>query len=221
MAYLELVDSPLVFKSRLPSEEEPVAEAVAENEETDEEEVDEPEAETEAEEPEAVTASTKVTVAKIKANGGGRDVEVPNPNRRPMSTLVASASVSTAGGNYESGQVLTSMLDVAKVFEQVSAGRKHLRALSQQLVEVQEAERRTLALELHDELGQMLNSIKMSLDMIPELPPENAQEQLQRAQALASDLVVRVRFRCPDPPPVAATVYVGPPTNAPVGAVDV
>jgi large subunit ribosomal protein L17 len=52
MAYLELVDSPLVFKSRLPAEEEPVAEAVAENEETDEEEVEEADAEeAEAEEP--------------------------------------------------------------------------------------------------------------------------------------------------------------------------
>jgi PAS domain S-box-containing protein len=84
-------------------------------------------------------------------------------------------------------------IDNARLFEQVSAGRKHLRALSQQLVEVQEAERRTLALELHDELGQVLNSIKMSLDMIPSLPPDAAQEQVQRAQALASDLVVRVR----------------------------
>jgi large subunit ribosomal protein L17 len=53
MAYLELVDTPLVFKTRLPVEEEEVAEAVAENEDTDEEDVEEPEAEAETAEPEA------------------------------------------------------------------------------------------------------------------------------------------------------------------------
>src|SRR5678816_1968440 len=66
------------------------------------------EAEEEAEEPaDAVVASTKVTVAKIKANGGGKDVELPQPNRAPMSTLVAAASVSSADGAFENGQVLT------------------------------------------------------------------------------------------------------------------
>jgi len=60
MAYLELVDSPLVFKSRLTAqaEEEPVAEAVAENEETDEEDVEEelPEEPVEADSEEAPAA---------------------------------------------------------------------------------------------------------------------------------------------------------------------
>ena len=60
-------------------------------------------------------------------------------------------------------------------------------------MDTQEAQRRTLALELHDELGQVLNSIKMSLDMIPMLAPEAAREQYLRSQSLVSDLVVRVR----------------------------
>ncbi len=81
----------------------------------------------------------------------------------------------------------------ARLFEQVSAGREHLRALSQRLVEIQEAERRTLALELHDELGQLLSSTKMSLDLLPPLPEESAQEHLVRAKSLVGELVRRVR----------------------------
>ena len=54
--------------------------------EEDAEEEPEAEAEAEVEEPaDAVVASTKVTVAKIKANGGGQDVELPHPNRVPLS----------------------------------------------------------------------------------------------------------------------------------------
>jgi signal transduction histidine kinase len=83
----------------------------------------------------------------------------------------------------------------ARLYEQVSAGRKHLLVLSKQLVEVQEAERRALALELHDEFGQMLSSIKMSLGMVSTLPEMEAHQQLQRAKTLVSDLVNRVRRR--------------------------
>jgi signal transduction histidine kinase len=81
----------------------------------------------------------------------------------------------------------------AHLFEQVSAGRRHLRALSQTLIEVQETERRTLALELHDELGQLLSSAKMSLDLIPNVSEEEGRRHLLRAQTLVSDLVNRVR----------------------------
>ena len=85
------------------------------------------EVEEEAEEPaDAVVASTKVTVAKIKANGGGKDVELPHPNRTPMSTLVAAASVSSADGAFENGQVLTTMLEVAKIFEARSASHQSM-----------------------------------------------------------------------------------------------
>jgi signal transduction histidine kinase len=84
-------------------------------------------------------------------------------------------------------------LNNASLFGQLSTSREHLHDLSRKLVEVQEAERRALALELHDELGQILNSVKLSLDMIPLLPEAGAQKQFQRASTLVSDLVGRVR----------------------------
>ncbi len=51
----------------------------------------------------------------------------------------------------------------AWLFEQVKAGRERLKSLSQRQVEVQEAERRYVAFELHDEAGQALTSLKFGL----------------------------------------------------------
>jgi PAS domain S-box-containing protein len=81
----------------------------------------------------------------------------------------------------------------ARLFEQVSAGRQHMRALSQALIEIEETERRNLALELHDELGQLLSAVKMSLDLIPNLPKPAADQRIQRAQTILGDLIGQVR----------------------------
>ena len=96
------------------------AAASGEPEEEEAEEVEE-EAEEEAaegDEPEAVTASSKVSVAKLKAHSDGKTIDLPSPNRQPMSTLIAAAGVP----GYDNGQKLNSMLDVAKIFEMRSAG---------------------------------------------------------------------------------------------------
>lgn len=80
-----------------------------------------------ADEPaDAVTASSKVSVNQMKGHAGPVDIPVGNPNRTAMSSLVASFSVSSADGSYERGQVLHSMLDVAKVFEAASAGHQSM-----------------------------------------------------------------------------------------------
>lgn len=71
------------------------------------------------------------------------------------------------------------------------AGR--LRALSLRLVEVQEAERRHLAHELHDELGELLTGLKLSLEKSTHLPPDVARGSLCEAQELVSGLMARVR----------------------------
>jgi PAS domain S-box-containing protein len=54
----------------------------------------------------------------------------------------------------------------AQLFEQVSAGRQQLEALSHQMVEVQEAERAHIARELHDETGQALSSMLLELKLL-------------------------------------------------------
>jgi two-component system sensor histidine kinase UhpB len=47
------------------------------------------------------------------------------------------------------------------------ASEERYRALSRQLLDVQERERRSLALELHDEIGQLLTAVRMTLQGAP------------------------------------------------------
>ena len=65
---------------------------------------------------------------------------------------------------------------------------------NQALADARETERRALALELHDELGQVLNAIKLSLDMVPMLGKERGQMQVVLASEMVGDLVNRVRL---------------------------
>ena len=64
---------------------------------------------------------------------------------------------------------------------------------NQTLAEAQETERRALALELHDELGQVLNRVKLSLDMVPMLGKEDSQKQFEVARQLVQEMIGRVR----------------------------
>ena len=81
----------------------------------------------------------------------------------------------------------------AQLFEQVRAGREQLQALSQRLVEVQEAERRYIARELHDEIGQVLTGLKLVLEMSARLPADAVMGRLGEAQALVNELMTKVR----------------------------
>jgi signal transduction histidine kinase len=81
----------------------------------------------------------------------------------------------------------------ARLFEQISKNRKRLSDLSRALIQAQEKERRSLALELHDEFGQILSSIKMSLDMLSLETNLLDRSHLERAQTLAMGLLKKVR----------------------------
>ncbi|MGH7831698.1 MAG: GAF domain-containing protein, partial [Candidatus Binatia bacterium] len=81
----------------------------------------------------------------------------------------------------------------AQLYEQVREGQEQLRALSHRLAETQEVERRTISRELHDEIGQALTALKLNLDMSLRAPPYIARTNLSEAQALANELIGRVR----------------------------
>jgi len=70
--------------------------------------------------------------------------------------------------------------------------RERLEALSRQLVDVQEAEKRELARELHDQIGQMLTALRMALRMCMRPAPEQG-KHLEEAEALVKELLERVR----------------------------
>lgn len=80
-----------------------------------------------------------------------------------------------------------------RLFTQVLTGRERLQSLSQQLVAVQEAERRRIARELHDEIGQSLTGLKLVLEMISRLPVDRMLDRLREAQVAVTDLMAYVR----------------------------
>lgn len=57
-------------------------------------------------------------------------------------------------------------LQHAQLFAEVQMSHERLQSLSQRLIEVQELERRTIAGELHDEIGQALTIVKMNLQAL-------------------------------------------------------
>lgn len=70
---------------------------------------------------------------------------------------------------------------------------ERLQVLSRRLMQVQETERRYIARELHDEIGQALTGLKLTLEMTLRLPPEQVKASLVEALALVNELVARAR----------------------------
>jgi signal transduction histidine kinase len=70
---------------------------------------------------------------------------------------------------------------------------ERLQMLSHKLLDIQENERRAVARELHDEIGQALTGLKLSLEMADRLPHEPARESVRGAVSLANNLISRVR----------------------------
>jgi len=77
--------------------------------------------------------------------------------------------------------------------EELSRANAALKAMSLRLVDVQEAERRFVARELHDEIGQLVTGLKLLLET--SLRPASAAEQqgFDEAMSLINDLMERVR----------------------------
>ncbi len=68
-----------------------------------------------------------------------------------------------------------------------------LQALSRRLLEVQEEDRRAIARELHDEIGQNLTGVALMLEQITAQTAETTRPKLDQARALIQSLIDRVR----------------------------
>jgi signal transduction histidine kinase len=81
--------------------------------------------------------------------------------------------------------------------EEVTKHRRDLQSLSAQLINAQEAERKRISQELHDEMGQALTAMSINLAAIEkELPSELApttRERLAETSALADQTLEQVR----------------------------
>jgi PAS domain S-box-containing protein len=87
-------------------------------------------------------------------------------------------------------------LENARLFEQVYVGREQLLNLTQRVVAVQEEERSRLARELHDEAGQALTALRISLDLVHEDLPADAvalRRRMGDASRLTESIMEQVR----------------------------
>jgi signal transduction histidine kinase len=81
----------------------------------------------------------------------------------------------------------------AQMHEEILAGRRRLMELSRNLLQAQENERRNVANEIHDEIGQTLTALKLSLEMMPDLPPHQAKARLADSLDLVTETIAQVR----------------------------
>jgi signal transduction histidine kinase len=112
-----------------------------------------------------------------------------------------------------SGQIAMA-LENARLFKQVHTSRERLRRLARQIVSTQEEERRRLSRELHDEAGQALTALKISLELLHADLPAEAQtlsQQLDEAVALTDATMEQIRLLAQDlRPPALDAVGLSP-----------
>ena len=107
--------------------------------------------------------------------------------------LVALRPLRGAGAAFD-GLVVT-CVDISRFrAAEPHAGHHQLRALSQRLLEAQEAERRALAAEMHDEIGQLLTGLNLLLLSIdPQGDAATVAAYLSQARRTVGELIARVR----------------------------
>jgi signal transduction histidine kinase len=88
-------------------------------------------------------------------------------------------------------------VEQARLFEAVNQQSLQLRTLTRRLTEIQESERKRLAQELHDEMGQALTAISIDLSrVISKLPAdfsETSHDRLVEALTLTDQTLERIR----------------------------
>jgi len=93
--------------------------------------------------------------------------------------------------------LLTLGLENARLLQQARQHHSELKALTARLVETGESERRRLASELHDRIGQKLTLLSIGLDFVrSQVPPEAAaatQARLDDCQRLVAETAERTR----------------------------
>ena len=93
-------------------------------------------------------------------------------NDEVIGALHLEATVSNAYGERDLnlamsvGAQISGAIANAQLFAQLEAGEEELRRLTQKVIDAQEEERHRVSRELHDEAGQALTALKISLDLI-------------------------------------------------------
>jgi PAS domain S-box-containing protein len=126
---------------------------------------------------------TAGTVAAAVTQGRGFTFEERIVRPDGEVRLLRSHGEVVRGGDGKAAKVLGACLDITEQ----KAAESALRALSRRLVEAEEAERRRIARELHDSVGQNLSALNINLDLLSSQlphPPAGVARRLADSQSL-------------------------------------
>jgi PAS domain S-box-containing protein len=131
----------------------------------------------------------------VLASGQTQEFEelVPDAEGRTCHWQVYKFPFHDATGNQYVGGIALDITGRKQAEANLRAYAERLEALSRRVLEVQEQERRSLARELHDEIGQILTGLQLTLKAAQQDPPDNAHTGLQNAQIIVSELLSQVR----------------------------
>ncbi|MGI4788924.1 MAG: PAS domain-containing protein [Janthinobacterium lividum] len=101
--------------------------------------------------------------------------------------------VRDAQGQYREAGIAQDITERKRTQETLLLSAKKLRVLAGRLVEVQEAERRVIARELHDQIGQMLFGLSLTLATGKRLTGEPLIQNQAQAEELVQDAISRVQ----------------------------
>jgi signal transduction histidine kinase/PAS domain-containing protein len=90
-------------------------------------------------------------------------------------------------------QVAAVAIENAWLYEQVEAARDRMQSLSTQVLKVQEIERRHLARELHDEVGQELTGLRLLLKPDRNFQSSQVNDRIEQARGVVDLLLERIR----------------------------
>lgn len=131
---------------------------------------------------------------QVSGLDAGADGYIARPieNRELLARVQALVRIQQAEAALRQAQIELEV-HVAERTSELAQANAALRALSLRLVEVQEAERRALARELHDEAGQMLTGLKLVVEQALPIALGPVRERLHEADDLIAQLIERMR----------------------------
>lgn len=124
------------------------------------------------------------------------------PLRSPMGEIIGTIALGSTHAAFNeddlsllegvAGQAAVA-IENANLFDEVRIGRQRLQMLSRQLIATQEAERRHIARELHDEIGQVLTVVGFHLHSLIDLCGEEHKARLEEDISLVDRTIQQVR----------------------------
>jgi len=120
------------------------------------------------------------------------ETEVLRKDGRRVIVSIA-PSTTTIGRQKIVQGIFRDITEIRRIDEELRASRQRLELLSRQLITIQETERRHLARELHDEIGQVLTAIKMNLRRSQRTADDTLKQQLDENAGMVDQAIAQVR----------------------------